>query len=628
MNNIKSFTIITLGMLTLLSSCKQTALEKSLEAAGENRAQLQAVLDIYSENPKDSLKLRAAKFLIESMRFHASSESKAIEVFDKRLAAQDTTISAHTADGWWNDILQKYSDSTLVYPDVTSATTTGMIRNIERAFTVWQRSPWHKEVDFDMFCRYILPYRFSNEMYSENWREYLYEKYYPVIEGETDVRKAFAKLHTLIWVRNSDGMLCRAPLTPVALDKVDGMLCHQCCVLLGSVCRAVGIPVAMDNVRMWANYSLRGHAWIALIRKDGTYTVNKYDTIATKLNGVYGTDIGAKHAPDKDYPFKAYFKKRVSRVWRSEFVPDEEFDNSNKLIKSLFSPYHVDVSTEYGMKGTLHVETDYPTDYAFLCNFRTGNDWLPTDYNRLKDGKTTFYGLGDSIMYIPMVYYRNELRPTAPPFIFSNGRKISFVPDTKRLRTVRLLRKYPLIPRWFNRWWNMRDTYFEASDDSCFRTSTRLYTIHTTPAYPNRVRLADGHKFRYVRYVCGGKSMNLEYLSCLSQGRELKYRPIGRIQPEHIDSLYLKGIDLGASTNITELLYLPKTDGNFITRGHIYELFYYDMKWISLGRQRAAGYDALTFKQVPAHAVLFLKDITVGEEERIFTYEDGEQVWW
>ena len=51
--------------------------------------------------------------------------------------------------------------------------------------------------------------------------------------------------------------------------------------------------------------------------------------------------------------------------------------------------------------------------------------------------------------------------------------------------------------------------------------------------------------------------------------------------------------------------------------------------WTSLGRQigRRATQE-LVYDNVPAGALLLLHNHTKGKEERIFTYEDGRQVWW
>ena len=38
-----------------------------------------------------------------------------------------------------------------------------LVSNIEWAFKVWREQPWGKNVSFEQFCEYILPYRIGNE---------------------------------------------------------------------------------------------------------------------------------------------------------------------------------------------------------------------------------------------------------------------------------------------------------------------------------------------------------------------------------------------------------------------------------------------------------------------------------
>jgi hypothetical protein len=38
--------------------------------------------------------------------------------------------------------------------------------------------------------------------------------------------------------------------------------------------------------------------------------------------------------------------------------------------------------------------------------------------------------------------------------------------------------------------------------------------------------------------------------------------------------------------------------------------------------------DSLKYRDVPAGALLWLHNHSGGREERIFTYENGKQVWW
>ncbi|UCD94441.1 MAG: hypothetical protein JSU69_11885, partial [Candidatus Zixiibacteriota bacterium] len=58
-----------------------------------------------------------------------------------------------------------------------------------------------------------------------------------------------------------------------------------------------------------------------------------------------------------------------------------------------------------------------------------------------------------------------------------------------------------------------------------------------------------------------------------------------------------------------------------------YELFYWEDGWQSLGKS-VADSDALMHSEVPSGALLRLVAQDSDREERIFTIEDGEQVWW
>ena len=66
--------LITLFALTTLAACtshEPDYLEQSLRLAGENRGELEKVLEHYKDHPQ---KLAAARFLIESMPAHYSSK--------------------------------------------------------------------------------------------------------------------------------------------------------------------------------------------------------------------------------------------------------------------------------------------------------------------------------------------------------------------------------------------------------------------------------------------------------------------------------------------------------------------------------------------------------------------------
>jgi hypothetical protein len=89
------------------------------------------------------------------------------------------------------------------------------------------------------------------------------------------------------------------------------------------------------------------------------------------------------------------------------------------------------------------------------------------------------------------------------------------------------------------------------------------------------------------------------------------------------------GLKFNTPKKVEKIVYLPRNDDNFIRDGELYELFYWDNKWISLGKQTGSiATQALTYANVSTNALFLLRNLTKGQEERIFTYENGKQIWW
>ena len=88
------------------------------------------------------------------------------------------------------------------------------------------------------------------------------------------------------------------------------------------------------------------------------------------------------------------------------------------------------------------------------------------------------------------------------------------------------------------------------------------------------------------------------------------------------------GMDFGEPVQMKNVSFEARSDGNNIVVGNEYELVYRDNnQWISLGKQRAKHVHLL-YKNCPKNALFLLHNRTTGIQERIFTYENGKQVWW
>ena len=80
--------LLLIFFVLTFASCKQniysTELTKALELAGTNRIELEKVLDYYSQEESDSLKLKA-EVLICNMDVHFSYKSRTWDIFQMEL---------------------------------------------------------------------------------------------------------------------------------------------------------------------------------------------------------------------------------------------------------------------------------------------------------------------------------------------------------------------------------------------------------------------------------------------------------------------------------------------------------------------------------------------------------------
>ena len=163
-------------LFILFCSCidkRQSELQQALLLAGENRAELEKVLKRYSGDPADSLKYKAACFLIENMPGYYYYEGEALEKYTDyfKLLGEDKKTPDQILDSL-HKVYGPFNTSTLTLKfDIKEIDSTFLCENIDLAFKVWTEKPWGKNVTFDDFCEYILPYRTGNEKLT-NWRNH------------------------------------------------------------------------------------------------------------------------------------------------------------------------------------------------------------------------------------------------------------------------------------------------------------------------------------------------------------------------------------------------------------------------------------------------------------------------
>ncbi|MDR3094339.1 MAG: LamG domain-containing protein [Bacteroidales bacterium] len=382
--------------------------------AGDNRNELEQVLKHYSQNPADSLKLRAAEFLIVNM------PGKYSKYYDAPWNDVATVRLRWTSSPNKQLVLDTYGlGEPVKRDDVKYITAKYLINNIDLAFKAWRERPWGKHIPFDIFCEEILPYRVDTEPL-ENWRE-----------------KAIASFAGLNTILNKPGMT-----SVEACQKVNDLLpkfrldsdfppmsysqlmassrgpCDAMAALTVFSMRALGIPVTIDFIPKWA-YSPTGHSWNAVCDSAGQHI------------SFMGTDTG----PGEPHQGNTLVK---SKVYRKTFAKQRNILTDERNIPPLLRSNSMkDVSSEYAdCTDTVTIDVKYPdtasTGYVYLAIEQRG-ELYPIAW-AVNNGQTVrFASVGRSVVYHPMYYANGVATPAGDPFLLSMD-KYTAVDEGKSLQ--------------------------------------------------------------------------------------------------------------------------------------------------------------------------------------------------
>lgn len=536
-------------------------------------------------------------------------------------------------------------------PDSTVVTSHLLISNIDAAFESWESAPWKERIDFSIFCNYILPYRCSSEHIGGNWRKAMREKYSHLLSGETDMLRAFAKVKKAVY---EDVVLsnayCPYELDAITIHRIGRAECGQRAVLLADVLRALGIPSAIDFTPVWADYSNKSHGWVSVVDKHRmTYTVLDGDSTARSMNPIDASMFLPKYTVQEENhcPYEVKQSKTAVKVYREEYSRIKQpAELGPGFLSNIFL---CDVSDKYGL--TSKIVLDVPTDQkVYICTYVSGRDWMPIACAKSRNGKAVFENIGPNSVCTACTE-ENGIRKfiNCPFLVDSSGVSQTYSADTDHKTEISINRKYPLCQYIIDVWSGLRGGAFLGSNDSCFAICDTLATIHTLPYGLTLVNSRSGKEYRFLRYQAprNNRSSLSELQFYVTTQLDSK-RILGTYTGDGVDTsclyslcddnsaTYCKGLqtgytmtfDMGSgnASRVDTILYAPSTDLNFVEKGHLYELYYFETSW-KLIERKIAQMDYLSFKGVPSDAILLLKDRTAGQEERIFEYKKSVQIW-
>lgn len=657
----RQFVIVLISIAVVLNSisCKseppQPQLESALVMAGDNRAELEKVLAKYSLNPADSLKYKSAVFLIENMPGHfyytgegmvnGRSYFKALRE-DRKSHPRNILDSLVKLNGGF-----KLEKKQIAY-DIQTIDSAYLCKNIELAFKAWESFPWTKHYSFEDFREYILPYRVGNESLTD-WRETFFNSYSDLIKNsKTADPIEIAKLlrsHIIKKVGSPRFTMIR----PKGYPTIDALTsqqmagsCDDLAVFAISLFRTFGIVCSRDYIpiRGEINY---GHSWVSLMNHKGEYYLTDFFKAISFISEKQHNRLMMK-----------------AKVFRNTFSTNEEYAKLKEkpvVIPDVFAENnyrYTDVTLLYSnnltnlqlSKADLYEHNKLPP-VVFLCAL-AWMDWIPITWSESNtEGGVDFKDVDSgSIMRIAYGDETDLKFLSAPFFIDKQTRRLVFFDENDQTEDITLFSKYRLNrdKKYSNRLIGGR---FEGADNPDFNNPDILYTIKASPdRLFTEVVLDSSKKYKYLRYKGGSKSYcdvaEVEFISHTNKvegevigkkgtwnnGQSYDYKNVfdGRTETSYHHSTRKggwAGLKLEQPKQITKIRYAPRNHDNYIKKGDDYELFMSTKSgWKSLGRKEAAS-DSLVYTNIPINSLLYLKNHTGGEEERVFTMEDNKQVY-
>lgn len=648
---MKSYSLFLLIPLVALSACglqEPDYLEQALQLAGDNRGELEKVLDHYKDS---TTKLAAARFLIENMPAHNSYRGDEIDeyysiakrVFRSKLTPKQQADSmAYLAKYVFPDLKSN------IISDVEIMTSDFLIQNIEKAFIEWETRPWAAHLTFEQFCEWLLPYKVANLQSLDAWRDTLSSYFTWGLNNmvrdddtyETTVNAANTIRNEINWRIRPFGIYFSEKgypfLSASTMPYFTFGNCRDYVTVAVSTFRSVGIPSVIDETPYWGRYRA-GHNWYTILNNRGEELTSEWDVSST--------------------PGKAFFTdKRIPKVFRNTYSINRERQKylNTSLYKHPFGVCQKDVTDKYFNTSDLEIpvfEDFRPVEeYVYIATFTAiGSDWSIVDYGYLKDGKAHFSKMGRNVLYIAMGYDGRNLRPISRPFILhTNGNLEYIVADKTQKRSIVARRKYYQSKNVATMRKRILHGQIQCANKRDFTDAVTLFTIDDV-LIPDKIALQADKAYRYWRYLSpAGSYGNIAELHFFN-GKDsvVRGRVISNIEDKKIanrafDNNWLTnvdcelpdenwvGMDMGRGVHVSSVRIVPRSDDNDIHPGDTYELRYWneDNAWTSCGKKVAES-NLLCYDSIPKGALMWISNCTRGYDERPFLIDgEGTVGWW
>ena len=405
---------------------------KVLDSAGSNRTELEAVLDHYLTRDNNPEKLRAARFLIENMPAHYSYAGNGIHEYYEYAAsilANKSLSPEQQRDSLLSITDQKYRDlPNQTVPDAQVIKADFLIRNIDTSYDRWVNCDWARQITFDEYLEWLLPYKATQLQEMDAWRDTLLAHFgkgleNPIVndvECNTAMGVADMLRNDAYHGLNRYGLYTRAGL-PLLSAHLQVMQTYgdipDYALTATLLMRSAGVPAVLDETPVGSR-GTAATSWFVIMSDRGQELTSEWDL---------ATMIGAGFFPYDRGP-KVYRNTYAINPERLEYRQKAKYQYPFDLGKK-------DVTSKYFLTSNLAIPIDrgvrrqIKDKYVYIASAVRSdeNPWKIVDFGVLKNGKALFHDMGREVLYQIQGYNGQTLIPISEPFILHKDCSIEYV---------------------------------------------------------------------------------------------------------------------------------------------------------------------------------------------------------
>lgn len=498
---------IAVVLAVICLGCREIPQEvgKTLELAGPNKGELKKVLRHYGWRERDSLKFRAACFLIGNMKWHfGDREVKGVDPQLIRVCeyADSAFYAGWQECGGYQDSIQAFGrrlkkdfawlrDSIHRYAyrdpqvewgavaDLYTLKSDFLTAHIDNAFQVWEQSPFAQHLNFEEFCEYILPYRPARSypfLYPGTELRERFEKYIHADSTASLAKRIKAYNDRIVEMRY---ILGNAPQKNAGIYNLffHGHECLDHAAYGCATLRACGIPVMLEFCDAYRDFAGRHFYCVTLDSNRQWQTFNPEGSVPGEGGWVMGVPMNLYRQYYAAQPDAPYYLRS-----EGEYLPP------------LFaSPCMREVTAERleVCRVTLPFSEKTQNHLAYLAAFQARREMSPVTWGKIDPVRqeVTFENTLCGRLYFPAYYEGKDLRFFGEPFYVEKdtnspaGYQLhSIHQDTADRRTAVLTRKFPRKPNMVKVAENLVGATFMGANKRDFSDACVLYTIKTPPA--------------------------------------------------------------------------------------------------------------------------------------------------